>query len=111
MIDGAREDGRLGYLRAARRPHRQTRWFRFLGALYAHIGLSRPLATYLAQRLQTLLINRTILLDLSVFLEFRLATLLRDRLTAVLGAIVQPHPTWVTRHRDAPRMTYPRFPS
>src|SRR3546814_9318527 len=57
MIDGAREEGRLGYLRAARQPHRQTWWFRFIGILYSYLGLSRPLAAYLARRLQTLLIR------------------------------------------------------
>src|SRR3546814_7196462 len=85
------------------------RWFRFIGALYAHIGLSRPLATYLAQRLQTLLINRIILLELSVFLEFRLASLLGDRLTVVLGEIVKQRLSEVERHLDALRLQYPRF--
>src|SRR3546814_16129102 len=85
------------------------RWFRFIGALYAHIGLSRPLATYLAQRLQTLLINRIILLELSVFLEFRLASLLGDRLTVVLGEIVKQRLSEVERHLDALRLHYPRF--
>src|SRR3546814_6772956 len=85
------------------------RWFRFIGALYAHIGLSRPLATYLAQRLQTLLINRIILLELSVFLEFRLASLLGDRLTVVLGEIVKQRLSEVDRHLDALRLQYPRF--
>src|SRR3546814_20662513 len=65
MIDGAREGGRLGYLRAARQPHRQTWWFRFIGILYSYLGLSRPLAAYLARRLQTLLITRIILLELT----------------------------------------------
>src|SRR3546814_13407780 len=98
MIDGAREDGRLGYLRAARLPHRQTRWFRFIGALYAHIGLSRPLATYLAQSLQTLLINRAILHEPSAFQAFRLASLLGARLNVVLGEVLKKRLSEDARH-------------
>jgi CPA1 family monovalent cation:H+ antiporter len=109
MIDGARAEGRLGYLRAARHPHRQTWWFRFIGILHSRLRLSWPLATYLGRRLQTLLINRIILLELTVFLEFRLAGLLGDRLTQLLGEIVRQRLTEVERHLDALRLQYPKF--
>ncbi|MGD1877032.1 MAG: cation:proton antiporter [Kiloniellaceae bacterium] len=109
MIDGVREDGRLGYLRAARRPHRQTWWFRFIGMLHSHLRISRPLATYLGRRFQSLLINRIILLELTVFLEFKLAGLLGDRLSELLGDIVQQRLTEVERHLDALRLQYPTF--
>ncbi|MGF1594645.1 MAG: cation:proton antiporter [Kiloniellaceae bacterium] len=109
MIDGAREDGRLGYLRAARRPHRQTWWFRFIGVLHSRLGIGRPLATYLGRRFQSLLVNRIILLELTVFLEFRLAGLLGDRLSEVLGEIVKQRLTEVERHLDALRLQYPKF--
>ena len=109
MIDGAREEGRLGYLRAARRPHRQTWWFRSIGVLHSRLRLSRPLASYLARRFQTLLVNRIILLELTVFLEFRLAGLFGDRLTQVLGEIVKQRLTEVERHLDALRLQYPKF--
>jgi len=109
MIDGAREDGRLGYLRAARRPHRQTWGLRGLGLLHAWLHISRPLAASLGQRFQFLLVNRMLLLELTVFLEFRLAGLLGDRLTEVLGEILRQRLTEVERHLDALRLQYPRF--
>ena len=109
MIDGVREDGRLGYLRAARHPHRQTWRFRVLAFMHSRLGISRPLATYLGRRFQYLLVNRIILLELSVFLEFRLAGLLGDRLTEVLGEIVKQRLTEVERHIDALRLQYPNF--
>ena len=109
MIDGVRENGRLGYLRAARRHHRQTWWFRCISALHSHVGLSRPLASYLGRRFQFLLINRIILLELTVFLEFKLAGLLGDRLTELLGDIVNQRLTEVERHIDALRLQYPTF--
>lgn len=109
MIDGAREDGRLGYLRAARMPYKQTWRFRLLGVLHSHLGLSRPLATYLGRRFQYLLVNRIILLELVVFLEFRLGSLLGDRLTELLGEIVNQRLTEVERHIDALRLQYPKF--
>src|SRR5690606_10757441 len=109
MIDGARQDGRLGYLRAARHPHRQTWWFRCLGVVHSRLRASRPLAAYLGQRFQYLLVNRMLLLELTVFLEFRLAGLLGDRLAAVLGEILKQRLTEVERHLDALRLQYPRF--
>jgi len=109
MIDGVREDGRLGYLRAARHPHRQTWRFRGLAFLHSHLRISRPLATYLGHRFQYLLVNRIILLELAVFLEFRLAGLLGDRLSEVLGEIVKHRLTEVERHIDGLRLQYPTF--
>lgn len=44
-----------------------------------------------------------------MFLEFRLASLLGDRLTVVLGEIVKQRLTEVERHLDALRLQYPRF--
>ncbi|GAB4226802.1 MAG: cation:proton antiporter [Kiloniellaceae bacterium] len=109
MIDGVREDGRLGYLRAARLPYKQNWRFRLLSSLHSHLRISRPLATYLGYRFQFLLINRIILLELIVFLEFRLGGLLGDRLTELLGEIVNQRLIEVERHIDALRLQYPTF--
>ncbi|MEO3428790.1 cation:proton antiporter [Pelagibius sp. CAU 1746] len=109
MIDGAREGGRLGYLRAARMPYKQTWRFRLLGMAHSRLGISRPLATYLGRRFQYLLVNRILLLELVVFLEFRLGSLLGDRLTELLGEIVNQRLTEVERHIDALRLQYPNF--
>jgi Na+:H+ antiporter len=109
MIDGVRHDGRLGYLRAARSPHKQTWWLRVISLLHSRLGISRPLAGYLGQRFQFLLINRIMLLELVVFLEFRLAGLLGDRLTEVLGEIVGQRLVEVQRNIDALRLQYPSF--
>ncbi|NIA68514.1 cyclic nucleotide-binding domain-containing protein [Pelagibius litoralis] len=109
MIDAVRSDGRLGYLRAARRPYRQSRWFRFIAWLHFRCGVNRPLAIYLGQRFQFLLINRIIILELIYFLEFRLAGLLGDRLTEVLGEIVNLRLEEVERHLIALRLQYPNY--
>lgn len=109
MIDGTREDGRLGYLRAARYPYRQTWWLRFLGALHTHLGISMPIARYLGSRFRFLLVNRIILLELMVFLEFQLTHLVGDRVAEVLGEIVKQRLAEVARHLDALRLQYPRF--
>lgn len=109
MIDAVRADGRLGYLRAARRPHRQTRWFRAISWLHFKFGINRPLALYLGQRFQFLLINRIIILELIYFLEFRLAGLLGDRLSEVLGEIVNLRLEEVERHLAALRLQYPNY--
>ncbi|WP_455373541.1 cation:proton antiporter [Limibacillus halophilus] len=109
MIDGVRQDGRLGYLRAARRPHRHGRWFRFLSWLHFRLGVQRPLAVLLGQRFQYLLLNRIILRELVVFLEFRLAVLLGERITSVLAEILEQRLTAVERLLEALRLQYPVF--
>ena len=109
MIDAAREDGRLGYLRAARRPHRHGPWFRALGWLHYRLGLQRPLAAHLAQRFQYLLLNRIILRELIVFLEFRLAALVGERLAEILNEILDIRLSEVERHLEALRLQYPSF--
>ena len=109
MIDAAREDGRLGYLRAARRPHRHSRWFRLLSWMHYRLNLQRPLASHLAQRFQYLLLNRIILRELTVFLEFRLANLVGERLAEILIEILELRLSEVERHLEALRLQYPRF--
>ena len=109
MIDAAREDGRLGYLRAARRPHRHSRWFRLLSWMHYRLNLQRPLASHLAQRFQYLLLNRIILRELTVFLEFRLANLVGERLAELLIEILELRLSEVERHLEALRLQYPRF--
>jgi hypothetical protein len=43
---------------------------RVIALLQSRLGICRPLAGYLVQRVQELLINRHLLLVLAVFLEF-----------------------------------------
>ena len=109
MIDAAREEGRLGYLRAARRPFRHGPLFRLLAWLHFQVGLQKPLAAHLAQRFQYLLLNRIILRELLVFLEFRLAALLGERLTELLLEILELRLSEVERHLAALRLQYPNF--
>src|SRR3546814_16773835 len=57
----------------------------------------------------TLLITRIILLELTVFLEFRLHGLFGERLAELLGDILRQRLTEVERHLDALRLQYPSF--
>ncbi|MCZ4279441.1 cation:proton antiporter [Kiloniella laminariae] len=109
MIDAAREDGRLGYLRAARKPHKHSSAFRILGWCHARMGINRPLAQYLGRRFQLLLINRIMVLELGVFLDTKLKALLGDRPAEILGEILRQRQEEIERHLAGLRLQYPRF--
>ena len=109
MIDAAREDGRVGYLRAARRPHAHDPWFRMVSLLHARLGVSWPLARQLEARFQSLLLSRIVVLELIVFLELRLGGVLGDRLTGILHDILDQRLGELESHLQALRLQYPGF--
>jgi CPA1 family monovalent cation:H+ antiporter len=109
MIDGAREDGRLGYIRASRRVQRPTMLFVMAARLHARARIGRPLALMLESRFQLLLLSRIMVLELQLFLEFRLAVVLGDRLTDILAEILRQRLDETERQLEALRLQYPAF--
>ncbi|WP_120497069.1 cation:proton antiporter [Kiloniella sp. EL199] len=109
MIDSAREDGRLGYLNAAKKPYRHTPNFLMLGWCQTHLGLNRPLASHLGKHFQFLLISRILVMELEGFLDNRLCDLLGPRPVEVLHEILNQRLESIERHLAALRLQYPKF--
>ncbi|WP_421783793.1 cation:proton antiporter [Kiloniella litopenaei] len=109
MIDRAREDGRLGYLSAAKKPYRHSIKFLILSWCHAHLGLNRPLATHLGKHFQFLLISRILVMELEDFLDAKLNDLLGPRPVEILHEILKQRLDSIERHLVALRLQYPKF--
>lgn len=109
MRDGARTEGRLGYVRAARRRLQSTPTFRIANWLHMHLGIERFVARRLGERFQTLLSTQILLQELHLYIDFRLRGLLGDRLADLLQDILTQRTEEVERNLDALRLQYPSF--
>ena len=89
IIDATRADGRLGYLRAARRRLQPSRRLRMAEWLYRRLRIGRPLARLMAQRFEMLLVMRVVFLAQLGFLRDRMTPVLGVRVTEVIGEIVE----------------------
>ena len=72
MIESARQGGRSGYQRAAKRSVTYGLAFRAAVVLHNRLKLSVPLARMTADRFEYLLSQRLILRDLDVFIDGRI---------------------------------------
>lgn len=88
IIDAARADGRLGYLRAARRRLRPGVAFRLAGWLHRLLRIDLPLIRLLGQRFELLLVMRVVFIAQLRFMRERMTPVLGERVTDVLGEIV-----------------------
>jgi CPA1 family monovalent cation:H+ antiporter len=88
LVEGARAEGRLGYLRAAAAALSFPLAFRIAYFLYRHFGIQRFLADRLADRVELLLITRLLVERLVSFNDERLGVVFRQRLTEVTKEII-----------------------
>jgi CPA1 family monovalent cation:H+ antiporter len=89
MIDATRVDGRLGYLRAARRRLRPGLAYRLAIGLHCYFNIDWPLTRILELSFEYLLVMRLVFLAQLRFMHERMTPVLGPRVTEVLGEIVQ----------------------
>jgi Na+:H+ antiporter len=109
IIDGARADGRLGYVRAARRQLAFNWRFRLAHQLHRHAGIDRPLIARLADRFEQLLVGRMVLEELARFVAKKMTLVLGQRVSELLGEIVGQRLSATARALDALRLQYPAY--
>ncbi len=109
MIDAARQSGREGYISAAKKPYRHSTRFKVLSWAHTHLGFNRPIASHLGKHFHFLLINRILVLELKVFLDNKLHSLLGPRPVEVLQEILNQRLDSIERHLAALRLQYPKF--
>ena len=88
MIDAVRDEGRIGYNRAARRILDEQPAFRFAQHLHAATGIARPLETAMTNRFELLICRRAVLERLRRYNASQLTPLLGERMVGILDGIL-----------------------
>ncbi len=109
IIDGARADGRLGYVRAARRQLAFGWGFRLAHQLHRRAGFDRPLVARLADRFELLLVSRMVLEELARFVASKMTLVLGQRVSELLGEIIGQRLAATMTALDALRLQYPAY--
>jgi CPA1 family monovalent cation:H+ antiporter len=109
ISDGARAEGRLGYVRAARRQLAFSWRFRLAHQLYRHAGSDRLLITRLADRFERLLVGRMVLEELARFVAQKMTLVLGQRVSELVGEIVGQRLAATVSALDALRLQYPAY--
>lgn len=109
MRDEARSEGRIGYLRAARLPYRQSAKFRVSSYMHKLLRIQAPLARYLGRRFHYLLVNRVLVAQLEAHVESRIAPVFGKRISGILAEIVHRRREELERSLEAIRLQYPAF--
>ena len=88
MVDGARYDGRLGYLRAVRRRLRPSLRFRLAQALHRTFRWDAPLMREMTTRYEVVLVSHLLALALTRFMRERVEPMLGARVAEVVSEIL-----------------------
>ena len=89
MVDGARYDGRLGYLRAVRRRLRPTPGFRLAQLLHRVCRFDLPLMHHMTTRYEALLVSHLLALRLGRFMHERVEPMLGARVAEIVAEILE----------------------
>src|SRR6516165_10172907 len=109
ILDATRVEGRIGYNRAARTLLEFQRGFWVANLLHRTLRLARPLQRQISVRFEALLIRRLALEELFRFIDSRLAALLGERVSELLGEVIATRSEATTRALDALRLQYPEY--
>ncbi|WP_319807444.1 cation:proton antiporter [Candidatus Kirkpatrickella diaphorinae] len=88
MVEGARLEGRYGYVRARRRRLRPTWRFRIAQMLHQYLHIDRPLMTCMSERFEMLVITHLVSISLSRFMKHRLEPTLGIRLSEIVSEVL-----------------------
>jgi len=109
LIESTRGGGRLGYRRAARASVHYGRGFRIAVFLHNRVGLSAPLATMTADRLEILLSKRLILRDLTGFIDSRIRRIHGRRVAELLRSLLALRLNAIDTALEGLRLQYPGY--
>jgi len=107
IIDATRADGRLGYLRAARRRLRPSARFRLAAWLHRALRIDRPLSRLMARQFEMVLVMRLVFLAQLRFMRERMTPVMGARVTGVLGEIVERRRSLLDDAMEALGLLYP----
>jgi CPA1 family monovalent cation:H+ antiporter len=88
MVDGARLEGRFGYVRALRRRLRPSVRFRLAQFLHSRFHIDRPLTFCMMERFEMLMIAHLVTLSLIRFMHERLEPTLGSRISEIVSEVL-----------------------
>jgi CPA1 family monovalent cation:H+ antiporter len=106
LAEGARDQGRLGYRRTAAQALSFSMLFRFAYFLHRHLGIVRPLADRLAERVELLLITRLLMDRLLAFNDRRIGAIFSERIAKITGKMIRRRQQAASFALDALRRQY-----
>ncbi len=109
LVEGARANGRVGYNRAARVELEFRRPFKVAHFLHRRLRIDRPLTRQVADRFEILLTLRLVLSELKRYNEQRLRSLLGQRMSEIIGEILDARATATAKALDALQLQYPDY--
>jgi len=109
IAEAARNEGRLGYRRAGQAALGYSVAFRLAYFLYRRLGLVRPLANRLAERVELLLIMRLVVERLSAFTAQEIKPIFGDRIAAIAAEMLEQRRKTVVDAIEAMRLQYPEY--
>ncbi|SFE32311.1 cation:proton antiporter [Roseivivax sediminis] len=109
LLEQARQSGRLGYRRAARRAVGIDPAFRVALRLYNRFRISYPLARLTADRFEILLLQGLVLRDLDTFIDARIRRIHGRRVAELLHELLHRRAEMVEQALDGLRLQYPGY--
>jgi CPA1 family monovalent cation:H+ antiporter len=109
LAEGAQAEGRLGYRRASEAALAFPLGFRLAYSVYRRLGIVRPLANRLAERVELLLVMRFVIERLVTFNGHQVQSLFGERIAALTGEILGRRRDAVIGAVDALRRQYPDY--
>ncbi|MEI4197565.1 cation:proton antiporter [Roseovarius sp. E0-M6] len=109
LIEGARSDGRSGYMRSARRSIAYGSGLRAAVVLNRRLGLSAPLARMTTDRFELLLAQRLILKDLGDFIKGRIRRIHGRRVAELLNEMLARRVDMLETALQGLRLQYPGY--
>lgn len=109
MIDGARSEGRFGYLQAARKRLQPSLRFHLAQALHRRFRIDTPLMHCMAERFEMLLLTHLVSRSMTRFMRRRMEPVLGHRVTEVVSDIVGRREDLLEDAMETLRIQYPGY--
>ena len=109
MIDGARSEGRLGYIQAARRRLQPGLRFHLAQWLHRKFRIDTPLMHCMAERFEMLLLAHLVAVSMQRFMRRRMEPVLGARVTEVVSDIVGRREDLLADAMETLRLQYPGY--
>jgi CPA1 family monovalent cation:H+ antiporter len=105
-VDGARLEGRLGYVRAIRRRLSPTLRFKVAQAIHNYLKLDRPLMLCMAERFEMLMVAHFVSISLTRFMRVRLEPTLGSRIGEIVAEVLSRQRKLLDEALDTMRLHY-----